>query len=321
MAIKGDCYTKVDIKSQRDFLNYGKRLPKKSSPAKWIFRGQKCHGKERDQVDLMPSLERTIHSFYRWPKRSRELKHMRCIECWSLREFKRKLYHYTQDVPQENDKLEWLALMQHYGAPTRLLDWTYSFFVAAFFAVESSLNCDSEVWALNANYFDAKHAVGEKVYDGIVSAAEANIKAQPSLDGAYVFQQAILDHLWKNPTPCVCAVNPLRLNERLTIQQGVFLFPGDIQISFEDNLRAAGYSRKSYKNLVRFMISASLRTEILEWLHPFNINYATLFPGLDGFARSFATRVGFHPDVPTELHCKSVMDSTALVDCCEIKTA
>jgi len=48
--------------------------------------------------------------------------------------------------------VEWLALMRHYGAPTRLMDWTWSFYVAVFFAMhdippESEDNC--AVWALN----------------------------------------------------------------------------------------------------------------------------------------------------------------------------
>src|SRR5438093_2893211 len=44
--------------------------------------------------------------------------------------------------------LEWLALMQHYGAPTRLLDFTYSFWIALFFAFEEAEN-DCSVVALD----------------------------------------------------------------------------------------------------------------------------------------------------------------------------
>jgi FRG domain len=45
-----------------------------------------------------------------------------------IREFQRKAHHYPATVPDLDDTLESLALMRHHGAPTRLLDWIYSFF-------------------------------------------------------------------------------------------------------------------------------------------------------------------------------------------------
>lgn len=77
------------------------------------------------------------------------------IEKGLLREFKRA---YPPDEstlsPDDNDTLGWMALMQHHGAPTRLLDWTYSPFVAAFFALDALLSCGeferkAAVWALS----------------------------------------------------------------------------------------------------------------------------------------------------------------------------
>ena len=44
-----------------------------------------------------------------------------------LREFRRRFHQYSQREPEANDTLEWLSIMQHYGAPTRLLDWTLLF--------------------------------------------------------------------------------------------------------------------------------------------------------------------------------------------------
>jgi hypothetical protein len=67
-----------------------------------------------------------------------------------IRDFKRKLHHYTPHVPEDEDVIEWLALMRHYGAPTRLLDFTYSFFVACYFAV-NRLDHEkkaAEIWAI-----------------------------------------------------------------------------------------------------------------------------------------------------------------------------
>src|SRR5215831_16215491 len=66
------------------------------------------------------------------------------------REFKRRAHHYLADLPNEDEDLEWLALMQHYGAPTRLLDWTRSAYVAAFFAADGASSPNAfAVWAVD----------------------------------------------------------------------------------------------------------------------------------------------------------------------------
>ena len=71
------------------------------------------------------------------------------IEERSLREFQRKYHHYSQHIPDSDNTLEWLSLMRHYGAPTRLLDFTYSFYVAAYFGTGGSRKRDCAVWAIN----------------------------------------------------------------------------------------------------------------------------------------------------------------------------
>ncbi len=51
---------------------------------------------------------------------------------------------------EPDDDWEWLAIAQHHGLPTRLLDWTSNPLVAAFFAVEGETEADSVIYAMPA---------------------------------------------------------------------------------------------------------------------------------------------------------------------------
>ena len=95
----------------------------------------------------------------------------------------------------------------------------------------------------------------------------------------------------------VIPVTPYRFNERMSIQQGIFMFPTNMAVSFEDNLLGmfeimapepinwlTDYWNKC--SIIKLTIPAMFHKEILEDLHSMNITAASLFPGLDGFARS-----------------------------------
>ena len=85
-------------------------------------------------------------------------------------------------------------------------------------------------------------------------------------------------------TAVVVPYVPKRLSERLSVQQGRFLVPRDVNQPLMENLAALGDPKG---NIVKYVFPAAKRPHILERLRAMNITRAQLFPGLDGFAQSF----------------------------------
>jgi hypothetical protein len=243
---------------------------------RWHFRGM------LDNWVLETALERAARN---WEIPIDELPE---IEKAMLREFKRA---YPPDenalAPDDNDTVAWLALMQHHGAPTRLLDWTYSPFIAAFFALDNLLSCGDRqhkatIWALS--YAPLAEA-GTLVPSG--SLKNAFIEYTTTRDGGpfrAVFMEA------DPPITFAPIVNPFRLHQRLVVQQGVFLCPGNIRRPFEKNLLALPGVLES-GNLRKIQLPYDILADAFRSLANMNISHATLFPGIDGFARSLRHRI------------------------------
>lgn len=95
--------------------------------------------------------------------------------------------------------MEWLALMQHHGAPTRLLDFTWSPYVAAFFALERATE-NAAIWAIFPP--GLKRPMG------------------PYLTAHYE------EDFLSNTKRMIAIGEPLRMNQRLVAQAGTFVLPG-----------------------------------------------------------------------------------------------
>jgi hypothetical protein len=207
-------------------------------------------------------------------------------------------------VPRDDDLIEWLALMQHHGAPTRLLDCTYSFPVAAYFAARDARSEFFAVWGFNWRHlmpsvserFGLDDKVKSSSYDFHINMHhKANDFLNRKASGALVFP-----------------VDPMRQNERRAAQQGLFLFPGDPARTFLENLAclfpesgieraeegrneipfdASQHNSRQITRLkvVKLILPAKSRLETLMALNRMNIHEASLFPGLDGFARSLSS--------------------------------
>ena len=255
----------------------------------WAFRGH-----EKADWPVEPTVERLKKEY---PKSFRN-----DAEDYVRKAFKRRAHHYLQHLPGDRDELEWLALMRHHGAPTRLLDWTKSPYVAAFFAVaEAKEGTTSAIWAIDIDAVKGE-AVRLLVQSGVIDDPKG---AEFSFSEPSVFERVLLQET--NPS-IIAPVQPLKMNERATSQQSLFLCPNSLMFGFEfalkqvlksDRDRVKAWCLEDHpeeeplrlERLFKLYVEPQARNELLQELHRMNVNYATLFPGLDGFARSLGTNV------------------------------
>jgi hypothetical protein len=257
-------------------------LGQQSEGREWIYRGQP------KAWPLKTTIERALDNW------AIDLGEATSIEFQTIREFRRRMCEPRHHRVHE-DTLFCLALMRHHGAPTRLLDCTYSAFVAAAFAMEQGCVCtEPAIWCLRAHWFEDEV---RKAFPDLLELLERRDDDSKRNDDTFVELYQLERH---PPTDSskrrkfVKPENPFYLNERLTAQQGVFLCPGDLKASFVDNLTAMdGFHLES--NAVKLSLSLT-KKEAIEFvcnLKNMNLSFAALFPDLDGFARSIGQQI-FH---------------------------
>lgn len=239
----------------------------------WIYRGQKSK-----DWPLKTSLERCCERQNIRPKRRNY------VESELLREFRRTYYQYGEHVPAPEAVVEWISLMQHHGAPTRLLDFTYSVYVAAYFGLENA-DSDCAVWAVRAAWALEQSI---KRFESVGKKSATRLQA-PTCEG---HEHVAGELLFSAPyTSAAIPLSPFRLDERLRTQRATFLVPGDIAWSFMDNLLdLTGHENQT--NLIKIEIPFALRWEAMDQLFAMNISRTSLFPGLDGYSQSLGV---FHP--------------------------
>lgn len=268
----------------------------------WIFRGHKSANYE-----LAPSVERAAPDLpLPW----------KALESELLKEFQAKapLHISPERLPHADDKLSWLALMQHYGVPTRLLDFTYSPYVALYFALRdrSMEESSPEVWAIDlaaltraatrrcrhADEAYRKEDLGTPVTPvnwkllamtmvderfsptehGILQSEDQEREAQISiaLDPDPVRQDSF------NGNGLVVSALPKIESQRLSSQQGLFLFSGADRTTFAESLEQMMKGTQSWCRRIR--LDPQILSEVEGRLFQMNIHQLSLFPDLEGLA-------------------------------------
>lgn len=231
----------------------------------WIFRGQASAA-----WPLSTAIERLQNELEIPIERAEQ--HM-------LKAFQRRAHHYSEAFPLPDTTLDWLSLMQHYGAPTRLLDFTRSSYVAAYFALETvARDGEAAVWAVNLEWCRA--SARECLLKVDKDARELPIRCDFS--DKQVFDNCVMFGTCQFVVPVV----PFRLHRRMTAQQGEFLCPGQLEVSFMKNFQSLMAQNENKRAIQQIRLSGGMAATAMKELNLMNINRATLFPGIEGLARS-----------------------------------
>jgi len=260
----------------------------------WCFRGQR-----EAAWTLQTSLDRAVRVSYKNVKAptpdGRYFHHSghyhldrRDVERDLLFRFQQQAHQFIPHLPPVGDKASWFALMQHFGAPTRLLDWTSSPYVALYFAVEEKPHEKNDgkendkeeeddgysaVWAVNLDWLETKK---QKHLESIDQKEWA-----PYLSGL----------LEQRGEPLIVKIDPPQANERMSAQQGFFLWKLYEGTPFFDQILISMMRDPINERPVirKLKVGEAFRIEFLERLQSMDIQRGSLFPGLDGFCKFLKT--------------------------------
>jgi hypothetical protein len=181
------------------------------------------------------------------------------------------------------DKWHWYFLMQHYRAPTRLLDWTVNPLVALYFAVSDSLTNDAAVWVVDPwrwNRAHVKHLFGPAVAGWRETAAYL-------LDLEDAFDTEISEQQTKKKWPV--AIEPSHIDQRIAAQGSKFVLFGrqkDMVDSPAINRPRGGDGKHAI--LDRVVITKKWAPTLRAELNQIGINERSMFPDLEGLGRHIA---------------------------------
>jgi len=189
-----------------------------------------------------------------------------------FRLFKERAHLYSRGFDTPKSTFEWYALIRHYGGPSRLLDITSSYLVAAYFALSDSQgNGDAVIWAFRG------------LEDTPVKPADLDSMFGP------------------NGAQDVVVASPDRLNDRVHAQSGGFFVPGSVKVSLEQQISKTFDTSLSHVSRYRsvrrveteighriwkLVIPRGVHSELFRFLSRCNLRAYSLFPGMEGLASS-----------------------------------
>jgi hypothetical protein len=197
----------------------------------------------------------------------------RSAELHTLERYSNAINIFKGVIDSNSNIIEKLAVMQHYGAASRLLDVTFSPFIATFFALSET------------KYIDETKCVWAFPYDVInrINRNELNINNNDALYERY----NKLDFTDECGTDIIgISSYNNKLSERQLRQQGAFLYSMSNKHTIRDLL--SKYFGDEDNDLLKLNFKINNRKDFpyaINVLRSMNLTYSSLFPDLDGYGK------------------------------------
>jgi hypothetical protein len=217
----------------------------------------------------LPSTEHTLRSSL--VRLARGSIDVRRLELSLLRNFRK----YARAEEAAADSVwDWLALGQHRGLPTRLLDWTYSPLVALHFATEDPAEFDRDgvVWCVD--FVAANRRLPTRLRRMLKDEGSDTF----TVEMLAIFKD-LRDFDRLSRDPFVVFLEPPAVDRRILNQFALFSLMSDPLATLDEWVQ-------QHPDLCRrVIVPAALKWEIRDKLDQANVNERVLFPGLDGLSR------------------------------------
>ena len=217
----------------------------------------------------LPSTEHTLRSSL--VRLARGSIDVRRLELSLLRNFRK---YARAEAAAADSVWDWLALGQHRGLPTRLLDWTYSPLVALHFATEDPAEFDRDgvVWCVD--FVAANRRLPTRLRRMLKDEGSDTF----TVEMLAIFKD-LRDFDRLSRDPFVVFLEPPAVDRRILNQFALFSLMSDPLATLDEWVQ-------QHPDLCRrVIVPAALKWEIRDKLDQANVNERVLFPGLDGLSR------------------------------------
>ncbi len=186
-------------------------------------------------------------------------------------------YHDTVE-----NSFELYSLMQHYGFPTRLLDWSTSMIVALYFALDGEANNDDEgntidrvVWGMTTGMLNKLNYLNRRVIPTAIGKASAT--GERYLPSPLRKEEGDSSDFEVNPL----AVRMPFTNKRVHAQKGCFTMHGSDTRGIEEIMLSEGLGDE----LVKFVFDEDAANEIRKTLYKMEINEDDIYQDLNSLSQ------------------------------------